>query len=202
MKVFAAISCLAVLSACARTEDANVVGNEGYEGVEQVRDEGDEQDVAVGQWRRSLQEERPALEFGPQGTAPVLSIVCADRGGLVLQRHGAVASGAAPTISVSVGAQGRQLPATAAGGTTPMLSASIPAGDALLTQLAEATGPITMRTGDGTPLILPPNELIGQFARSCAEGRAGEAVPAPADGGNAAEPSASSNQANSAAPAR
>ena len=209
MKRLAIPFSLILLAGCARTEDASVDpggGNESYNGVEQVRSgEGDEQEPALGEWRRSLQEERAAIEFGPQGTAPLLSIVCADRGGLILQRHGAVATGAAPMMSVSVGGQGRQLPVTAVTGTSPMLRASIPSGDSLLAQLSDAQAPITFRSSDGTPLILPPSPLIGEFVQGCA----GTIVlrrtaPAGSAAGNqvAAPTVPPANQSNTAAPAR
>lgn len=210
MKALAAPLCLALLAACARTEDADASAeptNEPYNVAEPVRTASAEDEVALGSWRRSLQEDQAALEFGPQGTAPVLSIVCGERGGIVLQRHGALASGSSPAISISINAQGRQLPATAAGGATPMLRANIAAGDALLAQLAEASGPITIRTGDGPPLVLPPNELIGEYAASCAGGTAASraaTAPNAANAANAAAPAeAASNEAtDTAAPAR
>ncbi len=195
MKRIAVPLCLALLAACARTEDASIdpgESNESYSAVERVRIGGDdEQEPALGEWRNALQEDQPALEFGPQGTAPLLSIVCGDRGGLLLQRHGAVASGPAPMMSVTVGGQSRQLPVTAVPGATPMLRASIPAGDALLAQLAEADAPIALRSGDGTPLILPQNPLIGEFARTCAGGgtrpaaERNDAAPEPQENGAA-----------------
>ncbi|HEX8527671.1 hypothetical protein [Allosphingosinicella sp.] len=210
MKRLAIPLSLILIAGCARTEDASVDppgSNESYNAVEKVRSgEGDEQEPALGEWRRSLQAEAAAIEFGPQGTAPLLSVVCADRGGLILQRHGAVASGAAPMMSVSVGGQGRQLPVTAVTGASPMLRASIPSGDALLAQLSGAQAPITLRSSDGTAIILPPSPLIGEFSQGCATGTqpGRTAAPAPAAGNQAAPaPSApTANQSNMAAPAR
>ena len=205
MKQAAAAISLILLAACARSEDASVrpaESNEGYNSVERVRaqDTGD-QEPALGEWRRALQEERPALEFGPAGTAPLLSFACGERGGLVLQRPGALASGAAPTVSVTVGGQGRQLPVVAVSGATPMQRADIPAGDTLLQQLAGAQAPIALRFGDGTPLILPHSPLIGEFARSCASGGGREAgAAAPAGNAQAAAPEAAAgNETNAAA---
>ena len=183
-----AVPILVLVAACARSEDASVApGNESYNAVEQVRTgSGDEQDPALGEWRQALQQDLAALEFGPAGTAPLISIVCGERGGLVLQRAGALPSGAAPMMSVTVAGQGRQLPVAAVPGPTPMQRASIPAGDALLAQLSGAQAPIALRFGDGTPLVLPQSPLIGAFAQSCASGPRPRGEPPAA--GNAAAP--------------
>ena len=200
-------SLLLMLGACARSEDASVQPAEGNgSAVEQVRTaDADEQEPALGEWRRGLQEERPALEFGPAGTAPLVTLICGERGGIVIQRAGALAPGSAPSLSVTVSRQGRQLPVTAAPGPTPMQRASIPPGDTLLQQLAGAQAPIALRFGDGTSLILPQSPLIGAFATGCAEGMRQGTIGAPAAaGGNAqsdAPPAAAAgNEANAAAP--
>jgi len=205
MKPAAATFALILLAACARTEDASLQpaeSNESYSAVEKVRNPGsDDREPALGEWRRSLQEERPALEFGPAGTTPLLTIVCGDRGGLVLQRSGAPAAGAGTSLSVTVGGQGRQLPVSVAGGLTPMQRSTIPPGDTLIQQLAGAQAPIALRFGDGTPLILPQSPLIGQFAQGCSTGFPRDSAPAPngnaqAGAGNAQAPAA--NETNAA----
>lgn len=204
MKPALAVFSLILLAACARTEDASVrpaESNDSYSGVEQVRDQaGDDREPALGEWRRALQEERPALEFGPAGTAPLITIVCGERGGLVLQRPGAAAAGTSPTLSVTVGGQGRQLPVTTASGAAPMQRATLAPGDMLIQQLASATAPIALRFGDGTQLLLPQSALIGQFAQGCSTGFPRNADAAAADGNDqasAAQPPAS-NEANAA----
>ena len=199
----AAMFFLLMLAGCARTEDASVRPAEGNgSGVEQVRATGgDEQEPALGEWRAALQEERPALEFGPAGTPPLLTIVCGERGGLVMQRRGALPPGAAPTLSVTVGGQGRQIPVSAGTGPTAIQNASIAPGDTLLQQLATAQAPIALRFGDGTQLILPQSPLIGRFAQSCAGGR-NRVADTEAPAGNAqaaASDNAVSNEANAAA---
>ena len=203
MKPASVTMCLFLLAACARTEDASVrppESNEGYSAVERVRaQDADEQEPALGDWRQALQEERPALEFGPAGTAPLLILACGERGGLVLQRPGALASGAAPTLSVTVAGQGRQLPVTNVSGTTPMQRADISAGDTLLQQLAGAQAPIALRFGDGTPLILPHSPLIGEFARGCAGGPRQARAPDLAGNAQAAAEPAAGNETNAAA---
>ena len=201
----AALSLILLATACARTEDASVrppESNGTYSAVEQVRAQnGDEREPALGEWRRALQEERPALEFGPAGTAPLLTLVCGERGGLLLQRPGVIAAGAAPTLSVTVGGQGRQLPVIPVQGATPMQQAPIGPGDTLIQQLASAQGPIALRTGDGTQIILPQSPLIGQFAQGCSTGFPREAAGgAEAPGGNAQAAAATpaTNETNAA----
>lgn len=203
MKPAAAAFSLILLAACARTEDASVrpaESNNSYSAVEQVRDQGGEdREPALGDWRRALQEERPALEFGPAGTAPLVTIVCGERGGLVLQRPGEAAPGTSPTLSVTVGGQGRQLPVTASAGATPTQQATLAPGDMLIQQLASATAPIALRFGDGTQLLLPHSPLIGQFAQGCSTGfprNAGGAADGNAQAA-AAQPAAS-NETNGA----
>jgi len=195
----AAFLTLILLAACARSEDASVRPAESNESeVEQVRaTSGDEQEPALGQWRMALLGERQALEFGSQGTAPLITFVCGERGGLVLQRAGALPPGAAPTLSVSVGGQGRQLQVAPGTGATASQNASIAPGDTLIQQLATAQAPIALRFGDGTPLILPHHPLIGQFAQSCASG-GGRRVAAGAEGNAIAEAANAGNAVQAA----
>lgn len=162
-----------LLAGCARTEDASTVPAEegGYNRVEEVRSsDAEDQELALGEWRPSLQNELRALEFGPNGTEPLFSMLCGDNGAVILQRHGTVPVGGLEMMTVSVGGQARQVQATAAAGTVPMLRAEIATSEPLLGELTGAQGPITMRLGDGAPLILPPSPLIGQFVRSCSGG--------------------------------
>jgi hypothetical protein len=175
MKPAAALA-LILLAACARTEDAGVRAPESNDSnriAEQVRPPAaDPQEPALGEWRLGLQQERQALEFGPAGTTPLVTVVCGDRGGFVLERPGVLPPGAAPSLGIAIaGGQPRRLPLTTGTGATAVQSATIPAGDPLLQQLAAAQGPIALRFGDGTPLVLPQSPLIGQFAGSCNNGR-------------------------------
>jgi hypothetical protein len=204
MKPAAAAFCLILLAACARTEDASVQpaeSGENFSEVEKVRNPGsDDREPALGEWRRTLLEDRQALEFGPAGTAPLLTVVCGERGGLVLQRSGAPAAGAGTTLSVTVGGQGRQLPVAVSSGLTPMQRSTIPPGDTLIQQLAAAEDPIALRFGDGTPLILPESPLIGQFAQGCSTGfpRAGAGAGAAADADGDGQAAAANAQAPAA----
>jgi hypothetical protein len=204
----AAFLTLILLAACARSEDASVRPEESNESaVERVRATGgDDQETALGEWRMALQGERQALEFGPRGSTALITMVCGERNGLVLQRRGALPPGSSTTLSVSVGGQGRQLPVTAGTGAVATQNSSIPPGDELIQLMASAAAPISLRFGDGTPLLLPPDPLIGRFAQSCAGGTGGRIAAggeAAGEGnaiGNAAEPAAPAAD-NAAAPA-
>jgi len=192
-------------AACARSEPATDSPSDANQtAVEKVRSTGGgEEETALGGWRVALQGDRQGLEFGPQGASALVTMVCGERNGVVIQRRGVLPPGASPTLSVSVGGQGRQLPVTAGSGAVATQNASIPPGDELIQLIATAQAPISLRFGDSTPLILPPSELIGRFAQSCATGAAGR-IDAGADGNsvgdvpaNAAAPAA----LNAAAPA-
>ena len=170
---FASSLCLALLlAACARSEEASMVppeGNQGYNRVGQVRTpEQDDREPAIGQWRAALQDERQALEFGPMGTEPLFSLMCAPQGGgVLLQRHGAAPSGEAPTILVTIGEVTERLPGAAGGGTIPMTRAELRPTSRLFGPLTAAAQPIVIRLDDGSPLILPHSPLVGDYLRGC-----------------------------------
>ena len=200
----ALLSLILLAAACARTEDASVrpaESNESYSAVERVREgETDELEPALGEWRPGLVEDRPALEFGSMGTAPLLSLVCGERGGLVIRRAGILAPGAAPNLTVTIDGQGRQLPVTAVPGPAPATRASISPGDTLVRQMSVSQSPIALRFGDGTPLVLPPSSLIGEFAQSCSSGRGGAVAASPrAENGQQAAEAPEEDAANEAA---
>ncbi len=185
---------LILLAACARSEDASLVpsdGNQAVQTVETVRPERDDEEVEIGEWRDSLQEDQRALEFGPAGAPPLFSLRCDARGGVLLQRHGQAPAGDLPVMLVSVGSETRRLAVTAGGGPIPMLRAALNATDQLLGILARAASPIAIRIGDAPPLILPPSPLIGTYIGQCASGAAERE---PGAEGNASAP------ANAAAP--
>jgi hypothetical protein len=189
---------LLLLVGCARSEDASVVADMNeLQPVERVRTpEQDDEDIALGQWRETLQDDNAALEFGPTGTAPLFSLRCDARRSLFLQRHGAAPSGDLPMMLVTIGSETRRLAVTSAGGTVPTLRASLAPSDPLVETLASASSPITIRVGDALPLGLPPAPEISTFLERCATGEQ-------AGGGNEAENgSAPANEvAPTAAPA-
>ena len=189
---------LILLAGCARSEEASLVpgdGNGAAQAVETVRTpERDEQEIALGDWRESLQEEQSALEFGPSGAAPLFSLRCDDRRAILLQRHGATTAGDLPVMLITIGSDTRRLAVTTAGGAIPMLRASVTASDQLLGILSGASSPINVRVGDAPPLILPPSPAVGAFLGRCASGQAPAAPEADSGDTQAAE-------TNKAAPA-
>jgi hypothetical protein len=189
------LSVLAV-GACARSEDAAVVADSNeIQAVERVRTpEQDDQDMALGEWRDSLQDEARALEFGPTGAPPIFSMHCDERRTVYLQRHGTLPSGDLPMMLVSIGSETRRLAVTAAGGPVPMLRASIAPSDTMIATLSRATSPIIIRIGETPPLALPPSPAIGSFLASCGSAARREPGDPPPAVGNAATP-------NEAAPA-
>src|ERR1044072_9706676 len=113
---------IVLLAGCARSGDASLApsgGNQSGRTVEQVRPERDEEEPALGEWRATLQGEQRAIEFGPRGAAPLFSIVCDARRGLVLQRHGSEPAGDLPVMLIRVGSETRRLARPAAPGPPP-----------------------------------------------------------------------------------
>ena len=157
---------LLLLAACARSETASIApsdGNQAVQEVETVRPERDDEEVALGEWRETLQGDQPALEFGPAGAPPLFSLRCEARRGILLQRHGQTPAGDLPVMLVSVGSETRRLAVTAGDGPIPMLRAALNASDQLLGILSRAQSPIAVRIGDSPPLILPPAPAIGAY---------------------------------------
>lgn len=193
---------LLLLAGCARDENADVRPAEAN-GVERVGDnEQEDQRPALGEWRRTLVQDQPALEFGPFGTPPLISVVCGEDRGLVLQRPGPLAPDAEPKVAVTVGGQTGEVPVTGVGGTTPLQRAAIRAGDALLGRVSNAQGPILLRFGDGTPIVLPASPLIGQFVQSCATGEHPAAGVLPPAGNEQAQAEAPADNASNGAATR
>ena len=187
---------LVLLAGCARSEEANLLpadANGSTRVAETVRPERDEQEPALGEWRETLQDEQRAIEFGPRGAAPLFSIRCDSRRGILLQRHGIEPAGDLPVMLVSVGSETRRLAVTGAEGPLPMLRATLNASDVLVASLSRAAAPIAIRIGDSPPLILPASPLIGAYIGQCASG----AVPARA-GDAAANTAAPANEAGPA----
>ena len=195
------LSLALLLAACARSEDASMVppeGNQGYNRVGQVRTpEQDDREPAIGQWRGALQDERQALEFGPMGTEPIFSLLCAPQGGgVLLQRHGAAPSGDTQTMLVTIGDVTERLPGSAGGGTIPMMRGELRPTSRLFAPLTASAEPIVIRLDDGTPLTLPHSPLVRDYLRSCSRPQ-GDAQP-----GNSAAANTSAPAGNASAPAQ
>ena len=194
---------LLLLAACARSEDASVVANSNdLKAVEQVRTaEQDDEEIALGNWRETLQDEFAALEFGPTGAPPLFSLRCDARHSVYLQRHGAVPSGDLPTMLVSVGSDTRRLAVTGGTGTVPMLRAALAPSDELIRTLSSATAPIVVRVGDSAPLVLPPSPAIGTFLSRCGTGESSRTSAAAAGNESVPAANAAAPSGNAAAPA-
>jgi hypothetical protein len=180
---------LLLLAACARSEDATMLpaeGNQATRTVESVRPERDDDELALGEWRETLQDEQQALEFGPTGAPPLFSLRCDARRGILLQRHGLEPSGDLPVMLISVGSETRRLAVTGSSGANPMLRAAVPASDALTAAIGRAVTPITVRLGDSAPLNLPPSPMIGAHIAQCASSGASGRGSGDADGNGAA----------------
>lgn len=187
---------LVLLAGCARSEEANLlpVDSNGARSVESVRPERDDELPALGQWRETLQDEQRAIEFGPSGAAPLFSLACDARRGLLLQRNGLEPTGDLPVMLVTVGSETRRLAVARGEGPLPLLRASLNPSDQLAILFGRAAAPIEVRIGDSPPLILPPSPLIGAYISQCQNG----ILPAArGSAGNTSAPAAG----NSAAPA-
>jgi hypothetical protein len=171
---------LALLAACARSEDSSVVASSNdMQAVEQVRADGeDDEEIALGGWRDSFQDEHAALEFGPNGAPPLFSLRCDERRSVFLQRHGAAPAADLPTMLVTVGSDTRRLAVTNLGGAVPMLRASLAPSDTMIQELTSASTPISIRVGDSPPLVLPPGPEIATFLGRCGSGASDRAAAA------------------------
>jgi hypothetical protein len=206
---------LALLAGCARSEEASLVQPDSKEGYNQVgkvgSPEADDREPAIGQWRASLQENVQALEFGPVGTEPLVSLLCNGKTSVLLQRHGGAPAGPLPAMQIAKGELNEQLPVSAGGGAVPMLRAQVALPSPLADIIASGGEPLMIRLDDGPPLVLPPSALIGDYLRSCstaqplavsqggtAAGQTGNsavAAPAPAASGNGTAPAPAANNA-------
>jgi hypothetical protein len=194
MPRFIVLTALAALAACADSEppDAVTVEDDGaYNLIDPVSaDVASDAEPAIGEWARSMQQEKAALVFGPTGAEPLFSLRCDDREGILINRHGLVETGTAGMMTLRMGGASRQLAVNPVEGPLPMLRAAVPANDPLLAALSDYDGPVEVVVGDGAPLVLPPSPMIGEFIESCASGETPSPVAdeAAADGaGNAAD---------------
>ena len=184
------LSAVVLLAGCARSEEARYaqVDNRPLPAINAV--EGEDDELTVGTWQNSLQADQPVLEFGPVGANARFSLSCDERRNLVLLWPGAPPEGDLPSMLVTVGSETRRLSVTGAGGTNPMLRATLPANDPFMRVLTGASTRIVVRIGDAQPLVMPPSPEIAAYARRCASGEATSATPA---AGNSVEPSGTVN---------
>ncbi|MGS1016643.1 hypothetical protein [Allosphingosinicella humi] len=183
------LAALAVLAGCADSEppDAAQTDESGaYNMVQPVTAKLDAEEAApaIGEWRRSMLEEKPALLFGPADTEPLFSLRCAAGGGLLLQRHGAIAIGSGEQMKIASGGQSEQRDVEAVQGPPPLLRAALAGDDALVARIAEARQPIEVAIGAEPALVMKSDPLIGEFVRSCA----GETAAAGSEAAKGAAP--------------
>jgi hypothetical protein len=190
MHRFLPLAAFAALAGCADSEPPEAVPTDdggAYNVVTPVKAPiTDDAEPAIGQWIQSMQDEQPALQFGPANTEPLFSIGCDARAGILLNRHGTVAGNSGEMMTITIGSETRNLAVNAAQGPLPRVRASVPAQDELLAQLGEAQQPIRISMGDGPPLVLPASPAIGQFIQSCGNPRPRVATPAPSATENSA----------------
>lgn len=194
----AAIAAFLALTACAKSEEASLVPpeDEGYNMVDPVSSPVvPEGELALGEWARSIQDEQPALTFGPPSTEPLFSLRCDTGDGLLVQRHGVIAQPGLNTMLVEAGGgEPRRLTVTPVQGPLPLLRGAVQPGADLVADLASAQDRISVRIGNGEPLVMPANALIGEFIRGCSQDGAAETASA-----NQAEPA---NEADATPSAR
>ncbi|MDB5667333.1 MAG: hypothetical protein JWL74_283 [Alphaproteobacteria bacterium] len=196
------LSLALLLAACARSEEASMVppdGNQGYNRVGQVRTpEQDDREPSIGQWRAALQDERQALEFGPMGTEPLFSLLCAPQGGgVLLQRHGAASTaGAQLAMVVTIGEVSERLPVSSGIGSIPMQRGELAPTSRIFGLLVASAQPIVIRLDEVPPLILPHSPLVGDYLRGCGRAQGYGQAGNSAIGNSVAVPSG-----NTAAPA-
>ncbi len=169
-----ALSALLVLAACADSEppDPTPADDDGaYNMIDPVTAEVTQDTApAIGEWTRTMQEERPALAFGPMGAEPLFSLRCDEREGILLNRHGVVEAGSAGMMTLTLGAERHRLAVNPVEGPLPMLRAAVSANDPLLEALGGHEGPLELVVGDGPPLVLPDSPMLGGFVEACASG--------------------------------
>lgn len=173
MRLFVPLVALAVLAACADSEPPNAapLDEDGsYNIVDPVTAPlADDAEPAIGQWIRSMQEERPVLQFGPPNTEPLFSIRCDDRDGILLQRHGVVQTGSTQMMTLTTGGASQELAVNSVSGPLPVLRAAVQPTDPLIERLGTASQPIRIEIGEEPPLILPTSPMIGEFVGSCGD---------------------------------
>ena len=173
------LSAVVLLAGCARSEEARYsqINNAPLPSLNMI-DHGEDDELAVGTWQNGLEGEQPVLQFGPVGAAAPFSLGCDERRNLLLLWPGAPPEGDLPNMLVTVGSETRQFAVVSAGGSNPMLRATLRANDPFMRVLTGATARIVVRIGDAPPLVMPANPAIAAYAQRCANGEVGAAVPA------------------------
>lgn len=121
--------------------------------------------TASGQWRFQVSGNGEQAVFGDTGAASEFALRC-DREARRIVFSRAASGGSGKTIQIVAADGAATFDATNDGGRT---RASDFVTDTFLTQvLAEATGRIGVKVGDGPTLAMPADPVIGQAIRRCA----------------------------------
>ena len=174
-----------LLAGCARSEDASITVDMNQMAPDIVIRNSAEEEIASGAWRESTQENSSVLEFADTSAQPMVSLRCGERGGLMIQRHGAQSAG---MLTIAVGRERREIQAELV--PPGLLRATLNGGDPLIAALGGAATPIGVRAVGAAPLLLPPGPPVTAFVARCATTGAPVAAPGNASAGNAAAPAA------------
>jgi hypothetical protein len=181
-----------LLAGCARSEDASITVDMNQMAPDIAIRNSAEEEIASGAWRESTQENSPVLEFADAAAQPLVSLRCGERGGLMIQRHGAQSAG---VLSIAVGRERREIQAALV--PPGLLRATLNGGDPLIAALGGAATPIGVRAVGAAPLLLPPGPPVTAFVSRCAtSGPPPTTAPGNTNVGNTAAPAA-----NAASPA-
>lgn len=151
-----------LLAGCARSEDASITVDMNQMAPDIAIRNGAEEEIASGAWRESTQENSPVLEFADTSAQPMVSLRCGERGGLMIQRHGAQSAGA---LSIAVGRERRDVQAELV--PPGLLRATLNGGDPLIGAIGGAATPIGVRAVGVAPLLLPPGPPVTAFVGRC-----------------------------------
>ena len=178
MRIATVFGCLFLTVACAEaTEPDPTPAQDGgpYNKVDPVVDPLAPADPATagaapGRWSSGTVENKPALLFEQTGSGAAFSISCDDRGGLVLQRRGVLATGGLSMMEVTFAGETRRLAVNELEQQQPVLQAMIPYSDGLISSLKSVQAPLVVTAGDAGPLTLPASPEVGRLVRNCAAG--------------------------------
>lgn len=181
MRIATVLGCLLLTMACAEaTEPDPTPAQDGgpYNKIDPVVDplannKSAETRRTAGRWSGGTVEGKPALLFEQEGSGPAFSISCDDRGGLVLQRRGVLATGGLRMMEVTVAGETRRFAVNELETEQPVLQAIIPFNHELIAKLKSVQAPLLVAAGDSGPLMLPASPEVGALVRSCAQAGGG-----------------------------
>ena len=120
-----------------------------------------------GDWRRSEVDGRVAIVFASADKAPLFRMHCDRRGGIILDRLQQEPAGDVERMEIRSGDSVTRLAVNELGTQTPTVRSAIPYPHNLLARLRIPHGMLSVKAGDGPPLVLPLNEVTAAFASEC-----------------------------------